>query len=91
MNSDAAADSVADEGLRDFSRRLGCAAGFVPVGGSGRAYPQTFWLAYLGSQLGAHSMTWVRAHAWHLAAIGVALMAGLILIVWLAGRRRSQA
>ncbi len=53
--------------------------------------PRYFGLAYLGSQLGAHSMAWVRAHAWHLAAIGVALMAGLILLVWLAGRRRSQA
>jgi len=35
--------------------------------------PRYFGLAWLGYQLGEHSMTWLRSHAWHLAGFALAL------------------
>lgn len=52
--------------------------------------PRYFGLAYLGSRVGEHSMSWLRQHAWELAGI----TAGLCLLLWLLMRlaeRRSAA
>jgi len=51
--------------------------------------PRYFGLAYLGSQLGAHSTAWLRAHAWELLAVAVGLFLFLALLVKLAERRPS--
>jgi membrane protein YqaA with SNARE-associated domain len=48
--------------------------------------PRYLGLAYLGSQLGADSGAWLRAHGWHLAGAAVALYALLYLVIWFAGR-----
>jgi membrane protein DedA with SNARE-associated domain len=43
--------------------------------------PRYFGLAWLGAQLGEESTPWLKAHAWHLAAIALALFAVLYLMV----------
>jgi membrane protein YqaA with SNARE-associated domain len=52
--------------------------------------PRYFGLAYLGSQLGADSGSWLRAHGWHLAGGAAALFALLYLVIWFAGRSRQE-
>ncbi len=39
-----------------------------------------FGLAYLGAQLGGHSLTWLAAHVWHMAALAAALLVALYLL-----------
>lgn len=51
--------------------------------------PRYFGLAYLGSQLGAESGAWLRAHGWHLAGGAAALFLLLFLLIWFAGRTRQ--
>ncbi len=52
--------------------------------------PRYAGLAYLGSQLGEHAgAAWLRAHAWQLTAASLVLLAGLFLLVKLAGRSRQ--
>jgi membrane protein YqaA with SNARE-associated domain len=53
--------------------------------------PRYIGLAWLGSQLGAHSTGWIKAHAWHFAAGAAALALGLFLLTYWAGRRRAGA
>jgi len=48
--------------------------------------PRYFGLAWLGSQLGEHSMAWLKAHAWHLAGFAIVLCALLVLLVHFADR-----
>jgi membrane protein YqaA with SNARE-associated domain len=50
--------------------------------------PRYAGLAYLGSRLGEHSGVWLRAHAWHLAAAALVLLACLFLVIKLAERSR---
>lgn len=50
--------------------------------------PRYLGLAYLGSQLGRESFTWLRAHAWHMAGIAAALFVFLYLLILVADRRR---
>jgi membrane protein YqaA with SNARE-associated domain len=52
--------------------------------------PRYAALAYLGSTLGEHSGTWLRAHGWYLLALGVALAAALGLVVRRASREALQ-
>jgi membrane protein YqaA with SNARE-associated domain len=51
--------------------------------------PRYAGLAYLGSQLGEHSGTWLRAHTWQLTAASLVLLAGLLLLIKLVGRSRQ--
>ncbi len=51
--------------------------------------PRYIGLAWLGSQLGAHSTDWLKAHAWHFAAGAAALALGLFLLTYFAGRKRT--
>ena len=52
--------------------------------------PRYAGLAYLGSQLGAHAgKAWLGAHAWQLTAAALVLVAGLFLLIKLAGRSRQ--
>ncbi len=53
--------------------------------------PRYFGLAWLGYQLGEHSMTWLRAHAWHLAGFALALCLLGALLVRLAERLRKAS
>jgi len=53
--------------------------------------PRYFGLAWLGSQLGEHSMAWLKAHGWHLAGFAVALCALLALLARFADRSQKQA
>jgi membrane protein YqaA with SNARE-associated domain len=53
--------------------------------------PRYFGLAYLGSQLGAESGAWLRAHGWHLAGGAAALFVLLFLLIRFAGRARQDA
>lgn len=48
--------------------------------------PRYFGLAYLGSQLGEHTMGWLKAHVWHLFVFAAALAAALALAVRLVSR-----
>ncbi|MCC6342107.1 MAG: VTT domain-containing protein [Bryobacterales bacterium] len=48
--------------------------------------PRYFGLAYLGSQLGEHTMGWLKAHVWHLFVLAAALAAALALAVRLVSR-----
>jgi len=48
-------------------------------------------LAYLGAQLGVHSMTYLKDHAWHLTGFAAALFAALYLMVRAAERRRLNS
>ncbi|MCC6362469.1 MAG: VTT domain-containing protein [Bryobacterales bacterium] len=43
--------------------------------------PRYFGLAYLGSQLGEHTMGWLKAHVWHLVIFAAVLAAVLALAV----------
>ena len=43
--------------------------------------PRYFGLAYLGSQLGEQSGSWLRAHGWHLAGGAVALFVLLYFLI----------
>lgn len=53
--------------------------------------PRYTGLACLGSQLGEHAgKAWLRAHTWQLAAASVVLLAGLFLLIKLAGRSRQE-
>jgi len=47
-------------------------------------------LAWLGQQLGEHSMDWLKAHRWHFALGAVVLCAALFLLVRLADRGRAS-
>jgi membrane protein YqaA with SNARE-associated domain len=51
--------------------------------------PRYAGLAYLGSHLGEHSGTWLRGHAWQLTVASLVLLAGLFLLIKLAGRARQ--
>ena len=51
--------------------------------------PRYAGLAYLGSQFGGHSGAWLRGHAWQLTAASLVLLAGLFLLIKLAGRSRQ--
>ncbi len=53
--------------------------------------PRYFGLAWLGYQLGEHSMTWLRAHAWHLAGFALALCLLGAVLVRLAERLRKAS
>ena len=53
--------------------------------------PRYFGLAYLGSQLGEHSGAWLRSHAWHLAAIALAMLALSVILIKVAERSRKAA
>lgn len=48
--------------------------------------PRYFGLAYLGSQLGEHTMGWLKEHLWHLVIFAVVLAAVLALAVRLLSR-----
>ena len=48
-------------------------------------------LAYLGAQLGVHSMTYLKEHAWHLLGFAAALFAALYLMVRAVERRRLSS
>ena len=52
--------------------------------------PRYFGLAYLGSKLGAQSMTWLRGHAWQLAVAAIAVAACTLLLIRFANRSRPQ-
>jgi len=54
--------------------------------------PRYIGLAWLGSQLGAHSTEWLKAHVWHFAAGAAALALSLYLLTrWMGGRRAEAA
>jgi membrane protein YqaA with SNARE-associated domain len=53
--------------------------------------PRYIGLAWLGSQLGAHSTDWIKAHAWHFAGGAAVLALGLFLLTYYAGRKRAAA
>ncbi len=48
-------------------------------------------LAYLGAQLGVHSMRYLKEHAWHLSGFAVALFVVLYLMVRAVERRRLSS
>jgi hypothetical protein len=48
-------------------------------------------LAYLGAQLGEHSMTYLKDHAWHLLGFAAVLFAVLYLMVRAVERRRLSS
>jgi membrane protein DedA with SNARE-associated domain len=47
-----------------------------------------FGLAWLGAQLGEHSLAWLGSHGWHLSIIAVLLFVFLILLVQFTERFR---
>ncbi len=51
--------------------------------------PRYFGLTWLGSQLGEHSMAWLKSHALHLAGFALALGVFLVLVVRVADRLRK--
>ncbi len=65
-------------------------AAFIGVVALGRLLRYT-GLAYLGAQLGVHSMTYLKEHAWHLSAFAAALFAVLYLMVRAVERRRLSS
>jgi hypothetical protein len=48
-------------------------------------------LAYLGAQLGEHSMRYLKEHAWHLLGFAAVLFAALYLLVRAVERRRLSS
>lgn len=52
--------------------------------------PRFLAMAYLGSQLGANSLGWLRDHAWHLAGVAAGLFVFLFLLVKWVDRRRGR-
>jgi membrane protein YqaA with SNARE-associated domain len=44
--------------------------------------PRYAGLAWLGSQLGEHSMAWLRQHAWQLAGATLAFCLLMVLLIW---------
>jgi membrane protein YqaA with SNARE-associated domain len=48
-------------------------------------------LAYLGAQLGVHSMRYLKEHAWHLLGFAAVLFAALYLMVRAVERRRLSS
>lgn len=52
--------------------------------------PRYFGEAYLGAQVGEHSLEWLRRHTWELAAVGAGLFVFLWLLVKLHDRRRRR-
>lgn len=60
---------------------------FLAVLGAARAI-RYFSLAWLGGRLGGQSEAWFKAHYWHFAGWGLALVGVLFLMIWLAERRR---
>jgi membrane protein YqaA with SNARE-associated domain len=48
-----------------------------------------FGLAYLGKNIGADAILYLRTHAWHLAGFAVALFLVLVMLVKIADRRRA--
>ena len=48
---------------------------------AGRA-PRYAGLAWLGSQLGEHSLAWLRQHVWHLAGATLAFCLLIVLLIW---------
>ncbi len=48
-------------------------------------------LAYLGAQLGEHSMAYLKEHVWHLLVIAVAMFAALYLLMRVVERRRLSS
>lgn len=53
--------------------------------------PRYLGMAYLGAQLGTDSTVWLESHAWHLAGAAAILVAALVALVKLAGRRGRPA
>ena len=43
--------------------------------------PRYFGMAYLGRELGEHSMDYIKAHAWHLVGLAAALFVLLYLLI----------
>jgi len=52
--------------------------------------PRSFGLAYLGTQLGAHSLTWIKEHAWPIGLGTALLLALLFLLIRFAGARSAE-
>jgi len=52
--------------------------------------PRYFALAYLGKQLGEHSLDWLKTHAWHMAGFSMLLLAALFLLVRITRRGRVE-
>lgn len=50
--------------------------------------PRYLGLAYLGAKLGTESLPWLKAHAWHMAAVAAGLFAISYLLIVIAERRR---
>lgn len=63
---------------------------FVLVVLAGRL-PRYLGMAYLGAQLGTDSTAWLETHVWHLACAAAILVAALMALVKLAGRRGRPA
>ena len=65
-------------------------AAFIGVVTIGRLLRYT-GLAYLGAQLGVHSMKYLKEHAWHLTGFAAALFVALYLMVRAVERRRLSS
>jgi len=65
-------------------------AAFVGVVVAGRLL-RYVGLAYLGAQLGVHSMRYLKEHAWHLLGFAAVLFAALYLMVRAVERRRLSS
>jgi membrane protein YqaA with SNARE-associated domain len=65
-------------------------AAFIGVVAIGRLLRYT-GLAYLGAQLGVHSMKYLKEHAWHLSGFAAALFVALYLMVRAVERRRLSS
>ncbi len=52
--------------------------------------PRFLAMAYLGAQLGQHSMSWLEDHTWHLTAVAIGLFIFLYALVRLVDWRRSR-
>ena len=63
---------------------------FIGVVAAGRLV-RYMGLAYLGAQLGEHSMTYLKDHAWHLLGFAAVLFAVLYLMVRAVERRRLSS
>ncbi|MCC7498136.1 MAG: VTT domain-containing protein [Bryobacterales bacterium] len=49
--------------------------------------PRYLGLAYLGAKLGEHSLEYLRQHTWHLLGLALLLLALILVVLRLAGRR----
>jgi membrane protein YqaA with SNARE-associated domain len=53
--------------------------------------PRYFGLAWLGREMGEHSVSWLKIHVWHFTIFGLLLFALLYLLIKAAGRYRFAA